>query len=217
MISLGFDPGTYPAGTHMCLIFNDDEERRRVIAEFVRSGLEGHEQVRYYVDSMTPEELKKSLRASGVNLPDELDGRQYSFVEANKAYCPDGRFDVHRLLDNSGKAVHQCAEEGYAGVRFTGEMSWARKGISGSEGLIEFECLVNTPEHKRAAPITAICQYDARLFDGATLYGILQVHPMMIVHGQVVRNPYYVEPEVFLASRGMTGAASASGFQRGSV
>jgi len=48
-------------------------------------------------------------------------------------------------------------------------------------------------------PITVVRQYDAQRFDGAKLYDILSVHPMMIVHGQVVRNPYYVEAEVFLA------------------
>jgi hypothetical protein len=40
-------------------------------------------------------------------------------------------------------------------------------------------------------PVTAICQYDTRLFDGETLYRLLTVHPMMIVRGRVVRNPYY--------------------------
>jgi hypothetical protein len=28
-ISLGFDNKTYPAGTHMCLIYNDETERRK--------------------------------------------------------------------------------------------------------------------------------------------------------------------------------------------
>jgi hypothetical protein len=42
-----------------------------------------------------------------------------------------------------------------------------------------------------------MCLYDARLFDGATLFKVLQVHPYMIARGQIVRNPFYVRPEEF--------------------
>jgi hypothetical protein len=75
-------------------------------------------------------------------------------------------------------------------------MEWALKGIPGSERLIEYEAGINTivGEH----PITALCQYDARLFDGATLFEVLRVHPMMVIRGQVVRNPYYIPPEEYL-------------------
>ena len=59
MISLGFDAEPWPAGMHMCMIFNDDKERRGVIARFLESGLEGDELVRYLVDTQTPEELKQ--------------------------------------------------------------------------------------------------------------------------------------------------------------
>lgn len=200
MISLGFDPKPYPAGTHMCLIYNDDEERRLVMSKFIQSGLGDNEQVGYFADTPTPQDVKMAMREMGVPLLDELDGRQYSFVEADKVYCPDGTFQVDRMIGNVGQAYHRSVAEGYAGARVTGEMTWSRKGFPGSDKLVEYEASINILV--RSVPTTAICQYDARKFDGATLYGILSVHPMMIVHGQVVLNPYYIEPEVFLASRG---------------
>jgi hypothetical protein len=45
-----------------------------------------------------------------------------------------------------------------------------------------------------------VCQYDANRFDGATILKCLEVHPYMIVHGQVVHNPYYITPQEFLGS-----------------
>jgi len=43
-------------------------------------------------------------------------------------------------------------------------------------------------------PITAMCQYDANRFPGETIFQALQVHPYMVMHGQLVKNPsYYVE------------------------
>ena len=199
MISLGFDTEPYPMGTHMCFIFNNENERRWVMSQYIQSGLDANEQVGYFVDTMSPEDLKKEMRELGVTLPDELEGRQYSFVEAATTYCPDGTFQVDRMIDAVGAAHHRAIREGYAGARLTGEMTWSQRGLAGSENLAEYECRLNILV--RTVPATAVCQYDAQRFDGTTLYDILSVHPMMIVHGQVVRNPYYVEPEVFLGSK----------------
>jgi hypothetical protein len=197
MISLGFDPEPYPMGTHMCFIFNDEDERRWVMSRYIQSGLDDNEQVSYFVDTMSPEDLKCWMRELGVSLPEEVDGQHYSVQEAQTIYCPDGSFDVDRMIETVGEAHHRSIREGYAGARLTGEMTWARRGLPGSENLAEYECRLNVLV--RTVPTTAVCQYDAQRFDGATLYDILSVHPMMIVHGQVVRNPYYIEPEVFLA------------------
>jgi hypothetical protein len=199
MISLGFDAEPHPMGTHMCFIFNDEQERRWVTSKFIQSGLNGHEQVSYFVDTMTPENLKKWMVELGVTLPDELEGRQFNFAEAEKTYCPDGTFRVDRMIDTVGEAHHRNIREGYVGARLTGEMTWSKRGLPGSQNLAEYECRLNIL--LRAVPTTAVCQYDAQRFDGATLYDILSVHPMMIVHGQVVRNPDYIEPEVFLADK----------------
>jgi hypothetical protein len=183
----------------MCFIFNDEQERRWVMSKFIQSGLEGNEQVGYFVDTMSPADLKTWVVEQGVDLPDELDGRQYSFVEAEKTYCPDGTFEVDRMIETVGEAHHRSIREGYVGARVSGEMTWAKRGNPGSKNLAEYECRINILV--RTVPTTAVCQYDARRFDGATLHDILSVHPMMIVHGQVVRNPYYIEPEVFLAAK----------------
>jgi diguanylate cyclase (GGDEF)-like protein/PAS domain S-box-containing protein len=193
MISLGFDEEPYPRGTHMCFIFNDEDERRRVMSKYIQSGLDANEQVGYCVDTMSPDGLKKWMRDQGVTLPDELDGRQYSVVDADQRYCPDGTFNVDRMIETVREAHYRSLREGYAGARVAGEMSWVKRGHPGSENLAEYECRINVLV--RTVPTTAVCQYDAQRFDGATLYDILSVHPMMIVHGQVVRNPYYVEAE----------------------
>lgn len=196
LISLGFTTELFPAGAHMCYIYNDDQERHELISRFVESGLQAHEKVGYFVDLMSPEEMRAQLRESGIDLPPEMDEREFSITRALDTYCPDGRFVPERMLQNLRSMRSSSLDEGYAGARASGEMSWALRGVPGSERLIEYEALINTVV--REYPTTAICQYDARRFDGATLFDVLNVHPMMIIRGQVVRNPYYVEPEIFL-------------------
>lgn len=196
LISLGFTTELFPAGTHMCYLYNDDQERHGLISKFVESGLQGHEKVGYFVDLISPREMRAHLSGLGVDLPPETDEREFSITRALDTYCPDGQFIPERMLQKLRSMHSSSIDEGYAGARASGEMSWALRGLPGSEHLIEYEALINTVV--REYPTTAICQYDARRFDGATLFDVLNVHPMMIIRGQVVRNPYYIEPENFL-------------------
>lgn len=197
IVSLGFTAERFPAGTHMCYIYNDDSERREVVSKYVESGLRGHEKVGYFVDDqISPRDVPAHLSAIGIDLPSGIDARGLSITRALDTYCPDGTFLPERMLENLRSMHSSSIGEGYAGARASGEMSWALQGVPGSERLIEYEALINTVV--REYPTTAVCQYDARRFDGATLFDVLNVHPMMIVRGQVVRNPYYVAPEHFL-------------------
>jgi hypothetical protein len=63
---------------------------------------------------------------------------------------------------------------------------------------MEYEALVN--KVLETHPVTAICQYDADRFDGETILRCLEVHPYMIIRGQVVHNPFYMKPEDFIKS-----------------
>lgn len=195
--ALGFTEERFPPGTHMCLIYDDDDERRRIIAKFIAAGLQTGEKVAYFVDTLTPADARAWLRELGVPVP--ADGADaFSVSQAETAYCPDHCFVPAQMLAALRDFHRRVEEGGYPAGRVSGEMSWALRGIPGSERLTEYEALVNNVlvEH----PLTAICQYDARRFDGATLFDVLRVHPMMIVRGQVVRNPYFVSPWEFLQS-----------------
>lgn len=199
MIDLGFTGESFPAGTHMCYIYNDDRERRDVIAKFLASGLRAHESVYYFVDDVSPSVLRGELERLGVDLPREGADSAFTSAAASAAYCPDGTFVPERMLQTLRDTYHRSLDDGFAGARVTGEMAWALRGMPGTDRLMEYEALVNTVvvDH----PITAICQYDARRFDGGTLFDVLNVHPMMLVRGQVVRNPYFLDPAAFLAQR----------------
>jgi len=191
LTSLGFDPKLYPEGVHMCFIFDDEDDRRRVLAEYVRSGLACGEQVAYFVDTMSPAELKHNLCELGVAIPEGEADRECLIVTAEAAYCPDGTFRAERMLASLEQAYLRSCDYGYAGLRVSGEMNWALRKLPDREVLIDYESRVNRVLRK--VPVTAICQYDARLFDGETLYRLLRVHPLMIVRGMVVQNPYYSE------------------------
>jgi hypothetical protein len=198
--AMGFTDELFPAGTHMCLIYDNEADRRKVISKFLDAGLHEHEKVAYFADTMAPAEVEAWLREMGVDVPkQQSDTPAFTITVAEKTYCPDGTFVPEAML-NRLRAYHKAiVDEGYPGGRVSGEMSWALRGIPGSDRLMEYEALVN--DVLVTHPINAICQYDARRFDGAIIFDVLKVHPMMIVHGQVVKNPYYIRPQEFLKSR----------------
>lgn len=195
-VPMGFTHKTFPAGSHMCLIYSDDKERRKVISKFLESGLVAGEKVAYFADMMTPQEVQDWLANIGLELPQGDKTEQFSVTIAENTYCPKGKFVPNEMLDTLRSFYRQTIGEGYPGCRVSGEMSWALKNIPGSDRLMEYEALVN--DVLATHPVTAVCQYDANLFDGATILDVLKVHPMMIVRNQIVNNPYYLKPKEFI-------------------
>lgn len=194
---MGFTRDTFPEGTHMCLIYDNDEQRKKIIAEFLGTGMKLGEQVGYFADTTSEQEVQSWLKEMNVELPPKNGNGTFKVFRAADVYCPADKFDPKQMLSKLGGCYEDAINSGYIGARVSGEMSWALRGIPGSERLMEYESLINTISENH--PVTPICQYDARRFDGATLLNVLKVHPLMIVQGQIVRNPYYVLPNEFLA------------------
>jgi hypothetical protein len=195
-VKMGFTEIKHPAGTHMCLIFQDETERRKIIGKFIYSGLKDGEKVAYFADIMTKNEVIDWLKEIDIDINKEIADNNLIVQDTITAYCPNGRFVPEEMLDRLRNLYTESINKGYSKVRASGEMSWALKGIYGSERLMEYESWLNVIFQTH--PVTAICQYDANKFSGAMLMDALQVHPMMIVRGQVVHNPYYLSPQLFL-------------------
>lgn len=194
-ISVGGEAGRVPEGQHICLIFQDDEEQRRTIARFLRSGLDEEERVLYLADTERLDSTRDWLDEHGVSRADRPEA--VVLEEAAFAYCPHGTFQVESMLEVVREFYRDSLRQGFAGARGTGEMSWAlHEGRARKIDLMEYEARLTAvlEEH----PYTACCQYDARRFDGETIMDVLSVHPMVFVRGRLLRNPHFVPPGEFL-------------------
>lgn len=194
-VHMGFTKDLFPEGTHMCLIYDHDEQRKKIIGQFLAKGVSLAEKVGYFADTTIPTEMETWLKELGIILPQNEKDREFEMLKAEDVYCPSGKFVPSEMIARLSSFYDQAINAGYLGARVSGEMSWALKGIAGSERLMEYEALINTVSVDH--PVTPICQYDARRFDGATLLNVLKVHPRMIVQGKIVQNPYYISPEEF--------------------
>jgi hypothetical protein len=196
---LGFTDEHFPESSHVCLIYSSDAERQGIISDYLTAGLKRGERVRYFAEATTPEEVRSWLLDSGIDLAAAEAAGAFTVSDAVSAYCPSGHFDPRSMIDRMVQGYAQVRKAGFHGVRSCGEMTWVHKGIAGSERWLEYEALINTIASD--FPHSGMCQYDARRFDGAAMFKVLQIHPYIIAQGQVVRNPYYLKPEEFMAAQ----------------
>ncbi len=191
-MDLAFNIEHLPESPHMCLIYDSEEQRQKMVSEYLAAGLAHGEVVRYAADETSPEQIRSWILEMGVEIPPDA---PFGVLKAESFYCPQGQFEPQQVIDGMLPRYEQYKKAGYHGIRTCGEMTWSLKGIPGSERLLEYEVLLGTIGGD--FPHSGMCLYDARRFDGAMLFKVLQVHPYMIAHGQLVRNPYYLKPEEF--------------------
>lgn len=197
MISLGFTDQVFPAGAHMCQIFGEDEERLDALLKFLSSGLEAGERTACFTEKLDDARLASHLAEHGLSCDELTRSGTFSRAGTGEVYFQDGRFDPDRMIGLLRQFYADSVAGGFPAARVIGEMTEKVQHVPGGSRLTEYESRVSLL--LREAPITAVCQYDANAFDGATILNILKVHPMMVIRGVVVRNPYYVPAEEFLA------------------
>lgn len=50
-VTLGFTNKRFQMGVHICFIYRDEQERRKVVAKFLNSGFKNHEKIGYFAVS----------------------------------------------------------------------------------------------------------------------------------------------------------------------
>ncbi len=197
-VSLGFSDEEFVEGQHIIYVYNNDDERKKTLAKFLRQGLMDHEKVLYLASDISTDEMRAELVALGVDV--DKNQKDFDLVPGHYTHCPGHYFSADFMLNMVGQYYTRAMEEGFAGARGAGEMSWALvEGRATVRDLLEYEARLNAVLGQ--TPLTTICQYDARRFSGEVIMDMLSVHPMMIVRGQLVKNPYYIEPALFLQER----------------
>ena len=74
----------------------------------------------------------------------------------------------------------------------------SKKTVSVDE-LMTFESRIN--DFAVEFPQVLLCLYDLWRFSGEMIIDAVKTHPKILVKGVVVENPYYLEPDEFLAAR----------------
>jgi PAS domain S-box-containing protein len=180
-------------GDHLCCIYSTDEEHRAVLTPYLRAGLERNEKVFYIVDARTRDVVINYLKTDGVDVDYYLDKGQFAILTVADSYMKGGVFDPDGMIVLLKAETQKALDDGFSALRVTGEMSWALRGLPGSERLIEYENKLNT--FFPGSRCLAICQYDRRRFDATILLDILRTHPFAFIGANLYDNFYFIPPE----------------------
>jgi PAS domain S-box-containing protein len=182
-------------GDHLCCLYETDEEHKSLLTPYMRFGLEKNEKVFYIVDSHTSQTVLDYLRDDGVDVDPYIQSGQLTILTVSESYMKGGIFDPDEMIKMLTEETKKAINEGYSALRVTGEMSWALKGLPGSERLIEYEAKLNEFfPHNNAL---AICQYDMRLFKPEILLNVLLTHPIVVIGTRIYENFYFMPPEKY--------------------
>jgi hypothetical protein len=188
-ICLGFTDEPYPAGTHICYLYNSDEERRQILPLYAQQALSANEAFNYVADVPSHAELQRVLEHLDLAAAARERPEQMGVAITAEGYYPKGRFDPDDMIARLREAYQRCQAKGMAGARFAGEMTWALRGVPGADRILECESRIN--DLIEEAPMTIMCQYDLTKFDGGLIWEVLNAHPVVIIGGHVLQNPFY--------------------------
>ncbi len=160
-------------------------------------GIERNEKCLYAFDDRTKEEVLDGFKSRGFDVDKFIESGQFEFLTKNESYLKNGRFDPDKMISLLNDAKEDALEDGYDGLRATGEMTWFFSDMPGVERLMEYESKLN--EFLPGSKVTALCQYNENKFPAEILVDVLRTHPKTLIYNDLHKNPYYMSPRIFKA------------------
>jgi hypothetical protein len=185
-------------GDHICAFYPTLAERDQILIPYLNEGLQAGDKCICVIDGTDVQGLHASLgggSATGANPAH----RQLDLHRSEDTYLANGGFSTDVMIEFWDKAIGAAFEGGFQFARAAGEMTWALRHMPGVEELIGYESLLNRflPKY----PQVILCLYELGRFSGEVLVDVLKTHPKVLLGGMLLDNPYYLEPDEFLASR----------------
>lgn len=195
-VELGL-PGVQVApGDHVCAFFRGARGRDEILVPYLKSGLASGDKCIAVLDRAESDTVRRELGLAA----DEAAWDQLDLLRSEETYLRGGSFSIPAMLDFWSETVDgSLGPDGYSFARCLGEMTWALRQMPGVAELVDYESELN--RFLPLFPQVIICLYDLDLFDGQVVTDLLRTHPKLLLCGSVVDNPYYLEPDEYLARR----------------
>ncbi len=192
-----WDGVPFAAGDHVCAFYRRPDERDDILLPYLRGGLRAGGKCTCVVDSCSPDHVLGRL-AESLDVVAAVDSGQLSVLDSDSTYLQGGGFLQARMIEFWAEEARWLGNT--AGVvHNVGDMTWAHRDKPGAQDLAMYESELNRIiDHY---PQIVLCLYDMDRCDGEMVLDVLKTHPKAMLGGMVFDNPYYLEPDDFLASR----------------
>lgn len=131
MVDLGFTHVEMPAGSHICQIYTDENEREDSLKKFLLKGLQNHECTACFSEKSSAETLSDYFANFGISLSDCKESGGFTLKGTSEVYFEDGLFDPDKMLSSLSAFYENAVSNGYPGARVIGEMIPQIESIDG--------------------------------------------------------------------------------------
>nr|WP_238994862.1 MEDS domain-containing protein [Mycolicibacterium chubuense] len=197
-MALGLPGVQIAPGDHLCAFYRGLAERDEILIPYLREGLRSGDKCICVVDATDPETVLAAL-TDDLDLTTLLTNRTLDVQRARDSYLREDGFSTDAMLDFLDNAVGGALAQGFEFARSVGELTWSLQDMPGVDEFVGYESELNRflPRY----PQVILCLYDLDHFSGEILMDVLKTHPKVLVGGMLVANPYYLDPDEFLAAR----------------
>jgi anti-anti-sigma factor len=162
------------AGDHACCVFASDDDQAALVGRYVRDAVARRDRIFYLADRSDERTVADFVSHAGYDATALLDSGALQVMHSSQMHIDDG-FDRDHQLIVWRQLTGQARNDGYRGLSVLAEMSWALSRGVDLDVLIDYEA-TSQPVFT-SGELSAICQYDRRLFDRETLSRVGHVHP----------------------------------------
>jgi MEDS: MEthanogen/methylotroph, DcmR Sensory domain len=198
-VALGALGLRFPRGTHVCAFYSGSPGRDEIVLPFLAEGIRAGDQCLCFLDTAAPSEVLSQL-ALQVDVNSPVATGQLQVATPAESYLRTGRFVADEMIDYWGEAAAHAQRGGdFSFIRATGDLPLELSQPAERAEFVRYEARLNEviPNY----PQLILCLYDMERFGATVLMDALRTHRRVIADGMVHDNPYYIEPDKFLARR----------------
>lgn len=117
---------------HLCSIYESQQEHFAVVIPFIRIGLERGEKCIYIAaDDDMLADLREALTSEELDVDSAIASRALVLATRKQTYLKYGSFDAAWMSTFWKEATQLALDDGFSGLRVTGETEWLSKNICG--------------------------------------------------------------------------------------
>jgi MEDS: MEthanogen/methylotroph, DcmR Sensory domain len=172
-------------GDHAAFFFKSNEERLAFVIPYMMNGLRNLERCVYVADENTVPGILAKFKEAGIDIGAATARGALSVVTKHDSYLRHGIFEPERMIADLDRDVRFALQNGFSGMRITGEMSWALDLPFALSRLCEYE---QELRWHWPTQLGGLCQYNESLFSSDVVERIIGYHCVVVRDGNIVRH-----------------------------
>jgi hypothetical protein len=201
-VELGIHGIKVGLGDHVCGLYAGTRQRDELVIPFLEAGLRRGDKCICVVDGVEPTEIVNAL-GPDVDGAQRAAGKQLDVMRASDVYLRSGSFSASEIISSWKAAISEVMYDGRFDVVRAVE-TWSCQEVVPPLGeLFALEAEMN--RYLPLFPQVIVCLYDLQHFGGGVVVDLLKTHPLILLGGMVLENPYCLIPDELLGMEGGEG------------